>query len=246
MSTLAIPRIVKIPLEAQAANALRDAIVSGAVPAGKRVTELEISQQMNLSRATVRTALRELEKEGLLKLVPYTGWMVISLSATDVWELYTLRSAVERLAAQLLAKSMDSERADRLNAAYEKLTEACRGGNVNRIADADFLLHKTIVELTDHVRLASQYRLIEQQIRIYIHSSDALIPDSGTTLEQHWPIVEAILAGDADESGRLSEEHNLTEGEKLFEHLRQREEQEQDEPKPVAAKRKRKRRVQLR
>ncbi len=241
MSSLAIPRIVKMPLEVQAANVLRDAIISGAVPAGERVTELQISEQMSLSRATVRTALRELEKEGLLTLVPYTGWMVISLSATDVWELYTLRSAVERLAAQLLAKSMDKQRADRLSAVFEKLTEACKGGNAGRIADADFLLHKTIVEQTGHVRLAFQYRLIEQQIRIYIHSSDALIADGGTIIEQHRPIVEAILAGNADKGGRLSEEHNLTEGAKLSEHLRQRQDQEFDVPKPAAAKRKRKR-----
>src|SRR5260221_2922501 len=115
-----------MPVEVQATDALRDSIVSGAIPAGERITEIQISEQMNLSRATVRTALHQLVREGLLTLIPYTGWTVVSLSAQDVWELYTLRSAVERLAAQLVASTITPAKAARLDDAFAVLVEECK------------------------------------------------------------------------------------------------------------------------
>ncbi len=216
---LGISRVVKMPVEVQATDILRDSIISGAIPAGARVTEAQISGQLDLSRATVRTALHQLAKEGLLTLVPYTGWTVIALNSGDVWELYTLRSAVERLAAQLVARSINSVKTSRLNWALEGLIKECRRGGRDGIADADFTLHKTIIQLSEHGRLVTQYGLIEQQIRMYIRSSDALIMDISQIVDQHRPIVDAILAGDAEASGHLSEQHNLTEGEKLTTHL---------------------------
>jgi DNA-binding GntR family transcriptional regulator len=239
MSRLNIPRVVKMPIEVQATDALRDSIVTGAIPAGERITEIQIADQMNLSRATVRTALHQLAKEGLLILVPYTGWTVISLSAQDVWELYTLRSAIERLAAQLVAASIDSTKSERLNAAFDRLVKECKRGDTNRIAEVDFALHKTIIQLANHARLASQYALIEQQIRMYIRSSDALIPAVRKIIDQHRPIVDAILAGDAEAGGRLSEQHNLTEGEKLSAHLKSFEHKTVKTSKPVRLVRKR-------
>jgi DNA-binding GntR family transcriptional regulator len=221
MAPLSIPRLVKTPIETQAATALRASIVAGDIPAGQRITEIEIAGQMGLSRATVRAALHQLAREGLLTLVPYTGWTVMSLSAQDAWELYTLRSAIERLAAQLVAAAIGNPgKADRLREAYERLVSACKRGHAGRIAEADFGLHQAIIALADHRRLTEQYALLEQQIRVYIRSSDALLPNPNMVIAQHKPIVAAILAGDAEEAGALSEQHNLTEGRRLADHLR--------------------------
>lgn len=219
LNQLKIAPVVKLPIEVRATTALRESIVGGAIAAGERITEIQISQQMNLSRATVRTALHQLAKEGLLKQVPYTGWSVVSLSARDVWELYTLRSAVERLAARLAATDITPAKVAQLDAAFDRLAQECRRGKADRIAEADFALHKTIVDLAEHGRLASQYGLIEQQIRMYIRSSDALVPTPDEILEQHRPIYEAIRAGDADAAERRSERHNLSEGSKLKAHV---------------------------
>jgi len=234
MGRLKIPRVVKMPIEVQATGALRDAIVSGAIPAGERVTEIQISQQMDLSRATVRTALHQLAKEGLLTLVPYTGWSVVSLSADDVWELYTLRSAVERLAAQLVASTITPDKAARLKEAFDLLVQECKRGDTSRIAEADFGLHKAIILLTNHGRLAFQYGLIEQQTRMHIRSSYAIIPSPRKIIDDHRPIVDAIIAGKAEAAGRLSEQHHLAEGEKHLAHLRRLESQKENKaPAPA-------------
>jgi DNA-binding GntR family transcriptional regulator len=219
MPRLDIARVVKMPVEVQATDALRDSIVSGAIPPSARITEIQISSQMNLSRATVRTALHQLAKEGLLTRIPYTGWTVISLTSHDARELYTLRSAVERLAAQLVARSISPVKAARLTAAFQALVKQCEIGTEGQIAEADFAFHKTIIALSEHARLAYQYSLIEQQTRMYIRSSDALIPAGRLIIDQHRPILDAILAGDAETAGRLSEQHDSSEGEKLSAHL---------------------------
>lgn len=222
--------IVKKSAEVQATDALRHSIVSGRLEPGSRVTETNLATQMSLSRATVRTALHQLNKEGLITLVPYTGWMVVALSSRDAWELYTLRSAIERLAGRLVASRLESGKDDvaagQLSSVYEKLVETCRQGERNSIAEADFDFHKTIINLADHARLARQYVLIEQQIRMYIRSSDALIEDTEQIISQHSPILEAILAGDVEEAGKRSEVHNLIEGEKLTNYLAESEAKE--------------------
>lgn len=223
MTRLKIPPVIKMPIEVQATSALRESIISGALSAGSRITEMQISQQMNLSRTTVRMALHQLAKEGLLNLVPYTGWTVVSLSPHDVWELYTLRSAIERLASQLVASSMTSEKALRLDESFELLVHRCKSGNTTKIADADFALHETIIELSGHSRLVAQYALIEQQTRMCIRSSDALVASARKIINQHRPIVEAIRSGKVELSGRLAEEHNLVEGDKLSKHLKSQE-----------------------
>lgn len=220
MKNLAIPQIAKMPIEAQATDALRDAIINGVLHQGERIKEVELSKQMNLSRATLRSALMQIAKEGLVIQIPYTGWQVISMDHRDVWELFTLRSAVERLAARILAEKIDAIGTDALKKAYAHLETECQRGNGKKVAAADFALHKTIINLTEHSRLISQYALIEQQVRICIRSSDALIFDVNEIIEQHRPIVEAIISHDIELAGNLSEQHNISEGKKLAEHMR--------------------------
>jgi DNA-binding GntR family transcriptional regulator len=141
------PPVVKMPVEAQVTDALRDSIVNGTITAGARITEIQISQQLNLSRAIIRTALHQLAKEGLLNLVPYTGWTVLSLSSRDVWELYTLRSAVERLAAQLVAGSINSSKSSRLKWAFEEPSVATRERReANSAPGANSRLHHWFME----------------------------------------------------------------------------------------------------
>lgn len=95
----------------------------------------------------------------------------------------------------------------------------CKKGSASRIEEADFALHQTIVKLAAHKRLLIRYSLLEQQIRVCIHSSDALIPDPSVIIGQHKPIVDAILARSVTSSGKLAEEHNLSEGDILAAHF---------------------------
>jgi DNA-binding GntR family transcriptional regulator len=212
--------LIKRSAESLAVDALRAHVLSGAAIPGQRLTETALAAQLHVSRATVRTALHQLTVEGLVHQIPYTGWEVASLTAHDAWELYTLRSSLEALAARLAADRRGPETDTALRGALAKLKLA--GSNRARIADADFGLHKTIIKLAQHRRLLDQYTLIEQQTHLYIQSSNALVLEPNEIIAQHAPIVTAILAGRGAEAARLSVKHNLKEGEKLVAHLNSR------------------------
>lgn len=219
-----VAKVQKRSTELKAADALRDAIISGAIPLGARLTEISLAEQLDVSRSTIRTALHQLVQEGLVIQVPYTGWTVMTLSATDAWELYTLRASLEALAARLVAeKVQDKELANRihpvLSAAFERLTEACKRGGKELIALEDLNLHKAIVDLSEHVRLIDQYSRIQYQIQLYIQSSDALISDSKKIISQHKPIIESLLRGDVEAAVTAAIAHNESEGALLVEHI---------------------------
>jgi DNA-binding GntR family transcriptional regulator len=234
-AALSIQPIQKRSAEQLAVVELRRLIVAGVLPAGERLTEVGLAEQLQLARATVRVALHQLSTEGLVSLVPYTGWSVASLTPDDAWEIFTLRSCIEGLAARLaterLAAESDGAGRKKIETAFAALVSACQQHPdqiaaphiaAPLIAECDFDLHRTIVQLSGHSRLAYQYRQLESQVRMYIASSDALITDPGIIVAQHQPIIEAVIAGRADEAAALATQHNLSEGEVLVRHLRKR------------------------
>jgi len=209
--------VVKETAEAKAVKLLRDYIVSGNIIPGTRITETKLSESMNLSRATIRAALNSLSVEGLVTLTPYAKWMIAELSPQDMWELYTLRSALERLAARLAAQFIDNgDHKVQLCKAYDALVAACETGEQGKIAERDLNFHKTIIGISQNETLNLHNNLIKYQIMLFIRSSNSLISDPQEILSQHTPIKDAILAKDIDLAGRLSEAHNLSEGEKLY------------------------------
>jgi DNA-binding GntR family transcriptional regulator len=214
------PTITKRSLDKQAADILRYQIINGTFASGARLVEADLSKQMNLSRGTVRAALNDLVRDGLVTQTAYTKWVVAELSATDAWELFTLRSALEGLGARLAATRITKGASEQLLRVFEELKAASRSGEWGALTNADFDLHKTIVKIAGHGRLAEQYRLIEQQIRTLIGSSNALVPTTEEVVAQHRPIVEAIVAGDAVQAERLARDHNLQESDVLLEHFR--------------------------
>ena len=212
------PTITKRSLDKQAADILRHRIISGVFASGARLVEADLSKEMSLSRGTVRAALNDLVRDGLVKQTAYTKWVVAEISATDAWELFTLRSALEGLGARLAATRITAAASERLLGIFEDLKEASRSGQWGALTKADFGLHKAIIEIAGHGRLAEQYRLIEQQIRMLIGSSNALVPTTEEVVAQHRPMVEAIVTGDAGRAEQLARDHNLQEGQVFLEH----------------------------
>ena len=162
---------------------------------------------MSLSRSTIRTALHQLANEGLVVQEPYTDWQVASLSGADAWELYTLRASLEALGTGLAVGALTQEGEQMIVAALDALVQACRTGDRVAIADQDLALHSVIVELSGHRRLREHYRLVRQQIRLYIAWSDALMPDADAIIETHRWLVDAMLQRDADRAASLAHDH---------------------------------------
>lgn len=209
--------------EAQTVEAIRQRIAEGIYPPAGRLTEIGVSQELGLSRGTVRSAFGRLASEGLMRLEPYRGWSVVPLSATGAWELYSVRYALEPLASALAAARIAEIDTAPIVDAFARLEAASAHIDTYEIAVADGALHLAIVAAAGHERLAQQYTDLGVLMRLYIESSDALVPGTHTVAAQHRPLVEAVLAGDVDTARAEAAAHVLSEGRALVAHLAEEE-----------------------
>lgn len=219
--TAKLKPIIKVSAEAQSTESLRSHILSGHIAPGSRLKEVQLAEEMQIARATLRTSLLRLRDEGIVVQIPYTGWHVVQLSPKDAWELWTLRGSLESLATKLVAERMDSELEARIEAAFADLKRACDSGDVMATNEADFALHRTIVESSDHRRLIGQYKQVEQQVRLYIANHNALTPSNLRPIyASHEPLIDALLARDVTRATQEAWRHNESVGGELVAALR--------------------------
>ncbi len=204
-------KISKQSLEEQAANFLREQILSGVYTSGDKLVESSLAKSLELSRTTVRMALNTLASEGLITQKPYTGWQVITMEDSDLWEIYHLRVALETQSAKMAAEKIDDEKRDTLKEFMKGFLELCEqpGVDINQISHRDLELHKLIVKLSGSERVAKMYNTVANQMVIYMHMThlDYSIHDSA---QSHVPLVEAICNGDIELAGQHAKENIST------------------------------------
>lgn len=124
------------PLRQQVLEALRRAIVSGRLAPGERLTERALIEMMGVSRTVIREALRQIESEGLIEIIPNKGPVVRELSAEEARDLYRIRAVLEGLAARLFAENADDARVVELERTLEEIVLAYQGTDGELALDA--------------------------------------------------------------------------------------------------------------
>ena len=221
MAKLASLKSEKRLLDRRAADQIRSHILEGVLPAGERLLETQLSEELEVSRGTVRSALAQLANEGLVKQVAFTRWEVSGASVSDAWEIYTLRGALEGLGARLAAANVEAADGKRLRAIAEELVQAVRQKRFQDAIGIDFDLHTAIVGLAHHKRLAEQHRFILQQVRFHMVQSGFLPDDYEALIAEHQKLIETVIAGDADGAETLARNHNEAEVKLLAKLLKQ-------------------------
>jgi DNA-binding GntR family transcriptional regulator len=183
---------------------LRSGIVSGRLPAGQALREVEVARQLGVSRGPVREAFQRLIQEGLLEAHPARGVFVPQLVAEDVADLYLARGAVETAAARLLAGSGGA--LDDLEAALAEL-RAAPADDWNELVNLDLRLHEALVRGTGSKRLARMFGTLAAETRLCMVALESFYPDRAELVTEHAEIVEAIRQRDADAATRLLERH---------------------------------------
>ena len=211
MSKLTSLRSEKRLLDRQAADSIRAHILDGVLPAGARLLETQLAEELEVSRGTVRAALALLASEGLVTQVAFTRWQVSETSPRDAWEIYTLRAALEGLAAGLAALHARPADAERLRATIAEMAAAVAGGRFEEVADIDFRLHREIVALARHRRLAEQHAHVMQQVRFHMVQAGFFPADYQASVAEHAALIEAVASGDAALAERLARTHNEAE-----------------------------------
>jgi DNA-binding GntR family transcriptional regulator len=221
MAKLASLKSEKRLLDRRAADQIRSHILEGVLPAGERLLETQLSEELEVSRGTVRSALAQLANEGLVQQVAFTRWEVSDTSTVDAWEIYTLRGALEGLGARLAVANVTEADGVRLRAIADELLRAIREGRYQDATVIDFDLHAAIIELARHKRLAEQHRFIVQQVRFHMVQSGFLPNDYQELIAEHQALIEAVIARDADRAEKLARSHNDAEVKLLAQLLKQ-------------------------
>ncbi|WP_373356266.1 GntR family transcriptional regulator [Pseudoroseicyclus sp. CXY001] len=112
---------VAAPLRNQVIEAIRNSIIAGHFEPGERLLERRLCEMTGVSRTLVREALRQLESEGLIEVVPHRGPRVAVLDPDMARDIYLVRSQLEGLAAALFAERATSRNFDAIRAAFERL-----------------------------------------------------------------------------------------------------------------------------
>lgn len=208
-------------LDRQAADGIRTHILEGILPAGGRLLETQLSEELEVSRGTVRAALAQLAREGLVQQVAFTRWQVSETSPRDAWELYTLRAALEGLAARLAAESAVPADHKRLKSTVAELTRAVKDKRFEDVTDIDFRLHQEIVEIAKHRRLAEQHGYIMQQVRFHMVHSGFFPKDYAALVDEHAALIGAVIERQPDLAEQLARSHNEAEVKLLAAHAEQ-------------------------
>ena len=117
------------PLRQQAEQAIRQALIDGRFLPGQRITERELTTGLGVSRTLVREALRQLESEGLISVIPNRGTVVRELSSDEIQDLYAIRAVLEGLAARTFTEKAGEQPLQLLGKAAEDTIKAYQAGD---------------------------------------------------------------------------------------------------------------------
>lgn len=198
-----------------ATSTLRRAILSGDLKPGERLLESAIAQQIGISRAPVREALRQLEMEGLVVSEPHRGTFVVELSLADLWEIYTLRAAIVRLAAELVTESARAEALPELKRAVDEMEQATRQGDRACLAALDQSFQEMLCRAANHSRLLNVWLSTTDQLRTQIDLADSLYLPPKDVVARHTAAIEHIESGRARQAGETLARHILKIGERI-------------------------------
>ena len=200
----------------RAKDVILQRIVSGEYPPGARLVETRIAQELGVSQAPVREALRDLEQLGCIVHEPFRGCSVRAFSADELLEAFPVRAALEALAARLAAERISEGELLRLAELLETMRAAARRGDAHGQSQANASFHATIVRAARNVTLERQWALLEPFSRTYLTVSQAGL-DLLALSERHIPILDALRARDPDAAADAMHQHLMDAAELLKE-----------------------------
>lgn len=191
-------KLEKLSLVDRAVQQLRRMIIGAELVPDQRLTEQELSDEMQVGRGTVRAALAALTAENLVVRRPYAGWAVQTVDDNVLRETYEVRGALEELSVRLLARQLNEATGAELLSSYDRLIAAEDAGAAEERLRADLAFHAGIVRMSGNDLLIRQYESISGRIEWLYRWSEKNWPRRINLIDWHKPILEAILAGDEE------------------------------------------------
>lgn len=198
---------VAAPLRQSVTESIRYAIALGHFSAGERLTERELCEMTGVSRTLVREALRQLESEGLIEVVPNRGPSVARLSAEQAEGVYQVRAELEGLACQLFAEHANDKQRAALNDAFRKLKRSFKDADPLARLRAKNYFYDCLVDGAGNQALGDTLRLLNARIMLLRATSLRAPGRSAISMAELAAMMEALDARDGKKARALAEHH---------------------------------------
>lgn len=188
-------------------NRIREDILSGKYEQNEELRENTIGTELGVSRTPVREALRQLELEGLVTMIPNKGAYVNGISEKDIHDIYVIRSYLEGLCARWACERITDECLAQLDEVVELTEFYIRKGNTEQIVELDNRFHELLYETCDSKWLNHMLSDFHHYVERVRRKSLADMERAETSIKEHRAIVDAMRKRDGEEAERLAHEH---------------------------------------
>ncbi|WP_119389030.1 GntR family transcriptional regulator [Taklimakanibacter lacteus] len=207
MAKLEFEPIVDTTRRAEIVARLRRAILTGQLEPGQKVNELRISEQMGVSRAPLREAIRELVQEGLLTNIPYAGAYVINVTAKDIADAYGLHHALEDFAIERVWPLRNETFAVELNRRHAQVKQATLALDTTRQIETALSLHSLIYEWADNALLLDTWQRLARRLQMYFALHQQARNEPVPAVDMHEDYVRLLKGADMAAAKRHAREH---------------------------------------
>lgn len=196
-----------LPLRDVVFNTLRQAILKGELAPGERLMEIKLAERLGVSRTPIREAIRKLELEGLVLMVPRKGAEVARISEKSLKDVLEVRRSLEELAIELACQRMSPEGLSELESRQREFERAIASGDAMAMAETDEAYHDVIYAGTGNTRLVQILNNLREQMYRYRLEYIKDSEKRQTLISEHEEILKALRGRQAEEAKRAVRGH---------------------------------------
>ncbi len=186
---------------------IRSAIIEGTLKPGERLMEIQLAEQLGVSRTPVREAIRKLELEGLVIMLPRKGAYVANISKKELIDILEVRIGLEGIGSYYAAERISPDMVDKLEKISQELKEYVCLNDVENMLRKDEEFHNCIFEASGNTRLISMMNSIWETVYRFRLKYMSDYASAVNIVEEHNRLIEAIKKGKADLAESLAKEH---------------------------------------
>lgn len=196
-----------LPLRDVVFRTLRQGILTGELKPGERLMEIHLANKLGVSRTPIREAIRKLELEGLVTMIPRRGAEVAQITEKSMKDVLEVRKVLDRLSVELACERISEEEKRQLKEACEAFEEAVEEGDYAKIAKADVVFHDIIVAATGNMRLSQMVNNLAEQMYRYRFEYIKDKSQHARLVREHQVIYDGIVEGDQKKALSAIDEH---------------------------------------
>lgn len=196
-------------LSSRVFHTIRENILSGQYTTDEELKEKTIGEELGVSRTPVREALRQLELEGLVTIIPNKGAYVVGISQKDIRDIYEIRSRLEGLCARWVAEHITKEQLDELEENIYLSDFHSAKGNTEQVVELDNKFHEILYNASGSKELRHVLLDFHHYVQRVRKITLAVPSRAAGSNEEHRKIVEALKLHDADKAEKLANEHMM-------------------------------------